>query len=482
MEIRTISEIFCEELPKGGPKINALKRAVKQFEASIKKTDLKVKEKMIRLWNADLDICFQNYFTISERRDVRVISTYNKLTIKVPKNYKDYFIFSFKNLFKGIFGCCYSHIQDGYIPLDDAIVVPDYQNKGFPNLGNTCFVNTFIKTFFFKNSAYCVALSKELIRKTGESLYHFHNRRDLQTTLRNLKEEISVEHPTTDRIRNLLQEFCRNPLLREDDAEEGRLNSLITIGQMGDSQPLALAVFNYLDMVDDPRISLQKSSFQQQAGSVLNQERSIRDEGRLIFLELTERGTSVQERIDSYFANEEINNQDDLWEAPSGNRIAHYNKRNFLIGRILLPERFSLYIPPSQAQRNQLRLQLQGIRDNLNLSRYTNVQKDTFRRRIRELEADLERLQNLTTIEDEILLPICNKEGQLLGHMRMRLEEVGCNIPNAHFFSYIKERDGSWTEHNDSIVTKDQTKQDILPNLLRYGNIFNYSFLEFQRV
>lgn len=301
---------------------------------------------------------------------------------------------------------------------------------GLPNLGVTCYVNTFLKTSL---PYFDLLRNKELTRKRNESNEDWANRNDLRVTLLGLAEELRSARPDRDRIHYLILTFVNNPLL-DDEIPKFHLEGT-TSYHMGDSRGVATRVFDLLEMDNDPAISIVRGSLLEEIGG---QKRisPLRGEARETSISIAE-GRTMQEMINSSSSFAELD-YSERWKPDEVHPVRSRKKEILVADPSHLPQRLIFTI--TQAAVNQS--------------------------------------DQLRDIEDVIYVPIHDRRGRLLGRMQMQLEAVACNSPNAHFLGYVRAPNGSWTEHNDSIITAGLTKKQMCDQTSMrasyYGCQFNY--------
>ena len=245
-------------------------------------------------------------------------------------------------------------------------------------------------------------------------------------------------------IRRLLEEFVNNPLLREVVPQIIQADGDFLGYDMGDAGGLATKVFDLMEIAQDRRFSVRmltvlEETSQQHRRSVIFDENS----GHPI---IPISGALTMQGMIEEFLKPEYFTQENRWK-PDGVNPVPSKKTNYLsVANIASVPALLMFniTPPVEA------LQVTPLRD----------------------------------IEDEIFVPVHDYEGRILGRMRMQLYAIGCNAPNAHFLAYVKEPNGSWTEHNDSIITPLLTKNQIFGetrlHASMYGFQFSYRTVEFQ--
>lgn len=316
-------------------------------------------------------------------------------------------------------------VGDGFVSSTASVgeSINPMQN-GYPNLGFTCYLNSVLKAFFFNEGVYSTLLTKDLHQKTSETYENFQLRQNLQQTLRHLVQE--TRHPSLNHqesIRGLLRNVADHRLLQEVIPSNGRGGY-----QFAEALALKSKIFDLLESDNDPQFCLHLHSEQREIGG---DSQSSNFESVTNSIELTSGGETIQERIDSFLAEERMVDDENLWESPNGKYVSSTKRHYFTPDTTRLPERITFQVNP----------------------------------RVNEW-------QPLSEIEDRISLPFCNKEGQLVGYLIMDLQEVVCTIPDSHFYSYLKTND-EWHEHNDSFVTP-VSRDEIDHDLRRHANMLNY--------
>ena len=315
---------------------------------------------------------------------------------------------------------------------------------GFPNLGVTCFVNTFFKTCF---PYFELSRQKKLNRRPGENDDSWNGRNELRETLLHLVDEVRNPNPDQGIIRNLLEIFVNNRLL--GDVIHILTRSLAgNTYDLGSARDVANRVFDLLEIDQDPNlnISLEVGYI---FDEVENKHRTsgFRSEGRFSSIPISgpryDQHRSIQSMIDRFSIPYP---PDRLWKANGENNPAVLTKRtNYLVADPRrLPQRLMLTTTQPAAE--------------------ALLYKDPA--------------VPYENIEDNIAVPIYDRNGTLLGRMQMTIEAIACNRPNAHFIGYVKEQDGSWTEHNDSIVIRGLTKDQVMfgvPGAVQKSSTMNAS-------
>lgn len=304
-------------------------------------------------------------------------------------------------------------------------------DTGLPNLGVTCYVNTFLKT--------CLPYFDLLKGKKLEG-----ELKKLRDSLVGLADELRSPRPNKKRINELLLSFVKNPLLEREIPKIEYLGAVHYC--MGDSRALATKVFALLDIDQDPTISIVRGSLIEEIGGleeIGGQRKSLQVGGREPSISISG-GTSIQQMIDNY-SNPGII---DWTPGGDGTEPVIAQKRDFLVAEDGIPQRLMFTITQQAASEVD-----PSVTEN-------------------------KPLQPLTEINETVYVPIHDSTGKLLGKMEMQLEAIASNSPNAHFLGYVRSSDGSWTEHNDSIVTHGFTHEQISfftgMNASIFGCQFNY--------
>lgn len=301
--------------------------------------------------------------------------------------------------------------------------------SGLPNLGNTCFINAFLKCFFYRSGTpYRTLLTKKLSKKPGETEDAFKQRQELQVQLRVFAEASDKAEVLV--VRDSLEKIIKNPLLQDEIRP-----SLLSGYEMNDTKALQEKIFEHLEMNSDSSISvklesvLSSKNFDESPGKLITRTTEAVQVTTGIIIQ--ESGASIQQRINKYFDTE---HGVPLEDKKDTKKTA--DKTNFI------------YVDKN------------------------NEDKDLYPTKLTFFKTD----HLPTKVDAEIKVPVSDKNGKLKGHMLMSLEEVGCHGGD-HWYAYLKEDSGKWRRHSDKSVSSPEDFGKI--NLSTTGKIFNYKFEKF---